>query len=326
MRNEPSDLTPARIAAALAEHWSVPGCRLAYVPLGFGSHHWAATRPDGSRLFVTADRVGNGPETAEERLNAAYLTVAALQERGLDFVVAPLPSRDGTLLQRPAPGWALAVFEYQDGKAAGEGEWRDLAGAAEAARLIGRLHSEPPPAVLRRFSFRLPRRDELFAGLEQPWRSGPYGEQTRALLAEARPHVEALLRHYDALVHAALRDSGRWVITHGEPHSGNFIRDEAGRLHLIDWDTVRLAPRERDLSSLPVDAPEVLAAYQSMAGAVQPRAALLELFRAWWDLCEICIYADHYRNQHEDTEDDAIRWPAFRDYLDIAARWPALVR
>ncbi len=36
------------------------------------------------------------------------------------------------------------------------------------------------------------------------------------------------------------------VITHGETHSDNFIRSSDG-LVLVDWDTVGLAPPERDL-------------------------------------------------------------------------------
>jgi thiamine kinase-like enzyme len=40
--------------------------------------------------------------------------------------------------------------------------------------------------------------------------------------------------------------STAWVVTHGEPHPANVIRTPGG-LKLIDWDTVQLAPAERDL-------------------------------------------------------------------------------
>ena len=37
------------------------------------------------------------------------------------------------------------------------------------------------------------------------------------------------------------------VVTHGEPHAGNVMRRSDGRHLLVDWDTVAVAPPERDL-------------------------------------------------------------------------------
>ena len=46
---------------------------------------------------------------------------------------------------------------------------------------------------------------------------------------------------------AALRTrSGPRVICHADLHPSNLIRDRVGRVFLIDWDDVMLAPRERD--------------------------------------------------------------------------------
>ena len=36
------------------------------------------------------------------------------------------------------------------------------------------------------------------------------------------------------------------VSTHGEPHPGNWLTTSAG-LRLVDWDTARMAPPERDI-------------------------------------------------------------------------------
>ena len=53
------------------------------------------------------------------------------------------------------------------------------------------------------------------------------------------------LASFNELARDAARN-GPPVITHGEPHPGNILRS-AGRLYLIDWDTVGLALPERDL-------------------------------------------------------------------------------
>jgi spectinomycin phosphotransferase len=41
--------------------------------------------------------------------------------------------------------------------------------------------------------------------------------------------------------------SGPWLVTHGEPHRANVIRDPKSGVHLVDRDTTLIAPRERDL-------------------------------------------------------------------------------
>ena len=54
------------------------------------------------------------------------------------------------------------------------------------------------------------------------------------------------------------------VITHGEPHPANLML-AAGRLALIDWDTVALAPPERDVSLI-ITGTEGADRYQEAAG------------------------------------------------------------
>ena len=49
------------------------------------------------------------------------------------------------------------------------------------------------------------------------------------------------------------------VVTHGEPHPGNLVMVEDSPV-LVDWDTVGLAPPERDLW-LVADGPDDLARY-----------------------------------------------------------------
>jgi len=58
-----------------------------------------------------------------------------------------------------------------------------------------------------------------------------------------------LLDRYDVLANAARRRPERAVLTHGEPHPGNTMLT-AGGWRLIDWDTVLIAPPERDLWDL----------------------------------------------------------------------------
>src|SRR6185437_16983788 len=83
------------------------------------------------------------------------------------------------------------------------------------------------------------------ADVGRPWTSGPLAEPSRALLAARAEELAERLAEHDAVAAGVLQTRSRWVVTHGEPHGGNVIHDPAGDLHLIDWDTAMIAPRER---------------------------------------------------------------------------------
>lgn len=114
-------------------------------------------------------------------------------------------------------------------------------------------------------------------------------------------------------------------MTHGEPHSGNVVRHGPAAMHVVDWDTVRVAPRERDLRDVlrgPGD--PAWCAYRESAGDVEWRPEVAELFHAWWDLSEIGEYVRWFRGPHTDTADDRTPWGGLRWSADIAKRWPGL--
>jgi spectinomycin phosphotransferase len=245
--------------------------------------------------------------------------VQHLHESGLNFTVAPRQDLDGNLLRRLGDEWAVALFPYIDGEPAGPGPWDGLASAVQAASLVGRVHAASPPTALRPFRFHLPHRETLFDGIDRQWGGGPFGETARAQLSAARRILERLLAEFDRLAEVVSGGEPP-VITHGEPHSANFIQARDASLKLIDWDTVRLAPRERDLWMLPLDRPEVLAAYQDAAGLPRPRPAALHLFRLAWDLTEVCLYIHRFQGPHGDTTDDQTRWRGFQESLENLSR------
>jgi spectinomycin phosphotransferase len=95
------------------------------------------------------------------------------------------------------------------------------------------------------------------------------------------------------------------VITHGEPHSGNLIRT-GKQLMLLDWDTVGLAPPERDLWMLPGDA---LDQYAGLTGKpVNP--AGVRLYQLRWALDDIRAYTEDLRVPHSQTPGAEHSWQA----------------
>ncbi|MGH3140203.1 MAG: phosphotransferase enzyme family protein [Gaiellales bacterium] len=327
MYSEPRDLDRAALAGALSRHWRIDAASLNYLPIGFGSHHWEAIVADGSRWFVSADdlraghHAGRVPDDVFVVLDRAFRTAAALRAgAGLEFVLGPIPSEDGTVLHRIDARYAIRVEPF----VAGAEERGEFDGPEERRRmgtLLGRLHAASrsvPGGLPGQEDFALPGRealDEAFDHLDTPWEEGPFAEPARELL---RAHVGRLrdrLGTYDALARRMREEPGPWVVTHGEPHSSNVIRDAGGGLLLVDWDTTLVAPPERDLwMTLDTDLTG-WDEYRAVMGSARLNEAALELYRERWALAEICIYVAEFRRPHEDTEDTRVSWRELAEYL-----------
>ncbi len=124
--------------------------------------------------------------------------------------------------------------------------------------------------------------------LGQTWHTGPYAERARDLLSAHRDAVRALFDFYDTEAAQARGSSPGWVITHGEPFGPNLLRCADGRFKLVDWDSLLIAPRERDLWELPRDGPAWVAYREVLQAPIEER--LLQLYRAWYDLAETSVY------------------------------------
>ncbi|WUJ71579.1 aminoglycoside phosphotransferase family protein [Kribbella soli] len=315
MRDEPTEIPCDLVARILKEHWGFAAVEVVYAAVGFGSYHWIASGTDGPRWFVTADRVGSsGGQTIAAAMNATR----ELAGRGYEFVVPALPDRSGALVREVLPGWTLMALPYLQGWSTPDGDWNDPAEREQIARILGRLHTAAAPEALQRWDFAIPDRDALLAtlgDLDQPWTAGPYAEPTRLRLAGARSYVYERLEYYDALVREVEASDDPWVVTHGEPHSANVVRTVDGEMRLVDWETVRLAPRERDLVGVLGGSAAALPAYQSEAGPVSPHPAAMELFDLRWPLAEIASYVQLFRQPHVESEDTKESWRELTVYL-----------
>ena len=316
MLSAPGDLDAGALAGALQRGWGIGVAAMAYRAVGWGSHHWEVAGADGTRWFVTVDELEQkrlvASESADDgfaRLTASLGSAVALKDAGLDFVLAPLPLAGGGPAARLGELFAVAVYPFVQGESFTWGQWAP-GQRARMAEMLAAVHAAPAGARRHALAdeFAIPFRDELETGCEGRGISdrGPYALPLARLLAKHAAAIRRLLHRYDELVTTARAMPARNVLTHGEPHPGNTMLTAEG-WRLIDWDTVLVAPPERDLWSLDPGDGSILDAYTATVG-VTPVPALLELYRLGWDVKDMAYDAARLLRPHAANADDDKTW------------------
>ncbi|MEV6103505.1 phosphotransferase [Streptomyces sp. NPDC051940] len=338
MQQPPDDVSTHDLARTLRERWGLavaPG-DLVHAPVGFGDHHW--TTGDGTWFVTVADVAAAGRFAA---LRQALGSAAALASRGgLEFVVAPAATPEGEVVVRLDERYALALYPYVEGAPGHFGEAVPEAERITLARLLARLHAATPKVTATPTAATAPEpttpkvtatppvhepgllahRAALDAALDEldtPWPDGgPFTEPARELLASHGPQaIRAALAGFDEA--AARIAATEPVLTHGEPHPGNVLRLTGGRLTLIDWDTLALAPPERDLWLAAGSCAPAIDAYRETSGR-EVSAEALAFYGLRWLLDDVCVYVAQFRAPHTATADTEAALPYLRRSLEVA--------
>lgn len=308
MLSPPDDLPEALLTSALGRCWGLAVTSAQYRAVGWGSHHWDVADAAGSRWFVTADDLEQGRLSDAEplaarfaRLRASLAAACDLRDCGRAFVVAPVLAGDGEPVARVGTRFGVAVYPFVHGQAFDWGEFSSREHRLGVLALLAAVHTAPAAAGRHALAddFALLQRDELEAACDPAREAadcGPYARAATLLLRTNAAPIRRLLDRYDDLVRRARAVPGRAVLTHGEPHPGNTMLTADGWV-LIDWDTVALAPPERDLWHLDRGDPAALDAY-ARATRTSPLPWLLDLYRLRWDLTDLALYASEFRRPH----------------------------
>jgi spectinomycin phosphotransferase len=326
MRTPPADLDESNLVNSLSDGWGLNAVGVKYAPVGGGSHHWVVDDDAGKRHWVTVDDLahkgylGNTPDSAFDGLRRAFDTALALRAGGLEFVVAPAPTSRGETARRLGARFAVAVFPFVEGSSRPFGEHLPPAEGVELVDVLVRLHRATPShsSIARPATLRLSERRDLeqaLQTLDEEWSGGPFSEPARALVAGRAGGIRRLLETFDSLA-GQVAAHAKWVVTHGEPHPGNLIKT-GGRLRLVDWDTVALAPPERDLWMLDGGAGDELARYAAGSGR-QVDDAAIRLYRVRWQLDDISIFVKRLRSAHHKTADTEHAWLALERATESA--------
>jgi len=324
MRTRPADIDDHQLVTAVRQGWGTAIDSVEYVAIGGGSHHWRASSAGQCDLWLTVDDLDDKPFLGASRpavlkaLRQALDVSSALHNTGLEFVLAPQPALAGELVVEVTERYALAVYPFiQNGMTYPWGKPLPDAERGELEQMLSRLHQATPRvrAMARAIPVELSERGTLEAALCEPWSNGPYAQAAREVLTAHHDQVQRMLQTFDGWVADVATRDGQAVISHGEPHPRNFMRVD-GRLLLLDWDTVGLAPPERDLWWLAQHGTAGMERYAEATGH-HPDDVALRLFRLRWQLDDLIWCVRSLSVAHTETRDTQLAWSALPNVVEV---------
>ena len=246
---EKPDLADEKVGACLREAFGLPIVQLDFLPLGadLNTAVYRAVGVNGAPYFV---KLRSGP------FNESAVTLPKyLSDLGISQIIAPLAAKDGQLWA-DLDSFKLILYPFVAGHNGYELELSDRHWI-ELGATLQRIHTAAVPAALLaglpRESYAARWREMVRLGLRRAAQgdfSDPVALECAALIQARRAEMLELVRRSERLAQALLARPLQFVICHADLHAGNVLMAAGGGFYLIDWDTLILAPKERDLMSI----------------------------------------------------------------------------
>lgn len=282
---------------AIKAHWGISLADVKPLRLGYdaGATTYRGTAVDGQAYFVKRKR----------SLDPGLAVACALRESGVEAATAPLRTLEGGIAHL-SPEGTLLVYPWIEGH---NGLQRPFALWAELGRAARRIHEVELPSdverLVERETFRVARAERFALMLDAP------PPRLSGLLAEYAVEIECILRRTRELGDVCRVRTWNLALCHADLHVGNLLQGIGGRLHIVDWDAPRLAPRERDLmfvmdGGIFGHGPEAEAAFFEGYGPYEADPTALTYYRYAWALDDFASFAEETLSSDPAKAEEAV--------------------
>jgi spectinomycin phosphotransferase len=243
---EKPDIQDSRIIACLRDDYGLTIVQISFLPIGADRNTavFRAMSDEDDAYFVKL-RSGDFDEMS-------ILAPKLLHDQHNRHIIAPLSTRSQELWAN-VDRFKLAVFPYIEGHNGYEinlldRHWVDFGQALKgihsaqiSATVASRIQREQYADTWRK-------RVREYQTLVE---TQHFDDRVAAILAEfliqKKDVISDLVERAEDLAAVLHTQSAPSVICHGDIHAGNVLIDADQNLYLVDWDTLILAPKERDL-------------------------------------------------------------------------------
>lgn len=268
---EKPNLSDAQIISALGAAYSLSVNSLDFLPIGNDAGAWVY-RVDVAGAPPYFLKVKRGPVA-----KAALHVPRYLSDLPIEQIVAPLPTRTGALTGT-CGGFTLILYPFIEGRTGMEIGMSDRQWL-EFGATLGEIHRTILPTEIAAYmpgeTF-VPKWAESVGRLAQQIRDAAPGDRFQRELAEywrsRDEEIRQLVLRTEELGRALRGGAREFVLCHADIHTANVLLDGAGRLHMIDWDEIICAPKERDLMFV-VD--------RAVDGSIVPGSAEAHIFAGY---------------------------------------------
>lgn len=306
MIQRPSFVSDNQIVAQLHESYGLNVKTLQFIPVGEASWCYKAIEADEHTCFVKIVR---------HKLDPLSVTIPALlyNEMGYHFVIPAVPNRQD-LLWTSLAQHNLVVYPYLKGKTVMDNgflfeRWQ------EVGSIFAVLHQTKLPNALRQMlkseSFIPAWEHEAEKVVRYTATSGLVGSsyELAHFILSKEQEIQAILARTEALGRLLREQNSELVLCHADPNQSNILVNNDGRIVLIDWDDVMLAPRERDLMFFTGKEQEQFLSDYDKTKAFQLNLTAIAYYKYEWVVQEIGSYGSQifFSDSDEITQQHALQ-------------------
>jgi len=242
---EKPNIADELIISKLREEHGLQAARLEFLPLGAdpGTVVYRVAAENGKVYFL---KLRKGFE------EIIVMVPQFLKSQGIQEIISPFETKS-------KQGWAdfgeykMILYPFIEGQ---DGFDRELTN--EHRRILGaalrKIHSAQVPSELRKLSPQetfSPQWRESLKSFQSLVENKTFDDPTAAKLAEfmksKSSEIDQLVERTEELASEIKSQSLERVLCHTDVHGGNILIGDDDNLYIVDWDDIRLAPKERDL-------------------------------------------------------------------------------
>ncbi|MHB8132642.1 MAG: phosphotransferase [Anaerolineaceae bacterium] len=244
MLEEP-DIDHRKIQICLEREYGIHASQIEFLPLGADLNTAAyLVESNGTSYFV---KLRSG------FFNELTVTIPEyLSKQGMQQIISPINTISGGLLANVA-NYKLILYPFIVGQNAYEQKLTDNQWM-EFGTAIRRIHRTKLPLKLES---RIPK--ETFS---PQWREmvnrfilqsqieifqESVAQQCAEFVTSKKSEILDLIKRAEILANHLSNQTQDFVICHADLHAGNVLIGNDGKFYIVDWDTLTMAPKERDL-------------------------------------------------------------------------------
>jgi spectinomycin phosphotransferase len=243
---EKPEFKDEKIINCLRDEYGLNVKNISFLPLG-ADLNTAAYR------VITYDNMSYFVKLRRGECNRASIAVPNfLGSLGIQQIIPSLTTQTGHLWAT-LHSFTVILYPFVEGKDGFESklskqQW------VEFGTALKQFHTTKIPSAItrgiRRDNFSPQWRDTVkmfLERLENETLNDPVSRELAAFLTTREEEIRKLVKRADRFAQMLQEQSPECILCHADIHGWNLLIDPDGALHMVDWDTLIFAPKERDL-------------------------------------------------------------------------------